>query len=349
MRSPCAPKHTAKGGRHTNNVGTVRIFHHSAQHPVFQVEGPGSYMVIRAKGIRDLPLIRGVRSVARRCAGILGQALAGGSPAGAEVPQTLKVDVLGISFEDPHEGKRHGECKVSIANLSVNLVERITVSLTLKQDGVGPIYTVEHTYDAHVEPGDFVEVDLDLGSVPVDESHGGVTTEVRALASRHVNKKVPTYVLPDSATGVCTIEEPFALARDLSLERIDISLSRNLLRNRGWARVMYVIRNDTGISHNALVLITRFYSMRGDLLGEETETFTLGALGSSRVTTKVTLRQARGLGATRFEAELDGFEDIGCGTASYRGSEKAAASSDPRLETWEGEEVKGAYWINRPS
>jgi len=301
------------------------------------------------KGIRVLPLIRGVRSVASRCAGILGNALGGGSPAGAEVPQTLKVDVLRISLDTPQEGERHGQCSVSVANLSVNLVERLSISLTLKQDGVGPIYTVEHTYDVHVEPGDFVELDIDLGAIPLDESHGGLTTEVRAIASRHVNKRVPTYVLPDSATGVCTIEEPFALARDLSLERIDISLSRNLLRNRGWARVMYVIRNDSGISHSALVLVTRFYSMRGELLGEETENFTLGALGPSRVTTKVTLRQARGLGATRFEAELDGFEEIGCGTASWRGIEKGVGSRDHRLETWEGEEVKGAYWINRPS
>jgi hypothetical protein len=89
--------------------------------------------------------------------------------------------------------------------------------------------------------------------------------------------------------------------------------------------------------------------MRGELLGEETENFTLGALAPTRVTTKVTLRQARGLGATRFEAELDGFEEIGCGADSYRGTEKAAVASGQRLETWEGEEVKGAYWINRPS
>lgn len=306
-------------------------------------------MVSLSKGIRDLTLLRGVRSVASRCVGILERVLTRGALAGSDVPQTLKVEVLSVSFDVLNEGKRHGQCKVSVANLSVDLVERLTISVTLTQDAVGPIYTVEHAYDAHVEPGDFVELDLDLGDVPLDERHGGITTEVNALASRHVNKSVPTYVLPDSATGVCAIEDPFSLARDIVVERIDISLSRNLLRNRGWARVMYVIRNDSGISHNALSLITRFYSMRGELLGEETDTFTLGALGQSRITAKVTLRQARGLGATRFEAEFDGFEDVGRGATSHRGIHSSSEPKSRRPETWEGEEVKGAYWMNRPS
>ncbi|MEN9846043.1 MAG: hypothetical protein RIS36_1190 [Pseudomonadota bacterium] len=327
----------------------MTLYNHSAHYPVVQVEDPVSCMVNRAKGIRLLPFFQGARAVARRCAGILAKVLAAGGTAGAEVPQTLKVEVLGMSLEDPCQGKRHGWCKVSIANLSENLVDRISVSLTLKQGSGGTILTVEHTYAVRIDSGEFVEVNLDLGVVPCNESQAGVTTEVRVLASRHVNKRVPTYILPDSATGVCTIEEPFALSRDISLERIDISLSRNFLRNRGWARVMYVIGNDTGIAHKGLVLLTRFYSMRGELLGEEAETFTLGALGSSRVTTKVTLRQARGLGATRFEAEVDGFEDIGCGTGSFHETERAAGASTQRLETWEGEEVKGAYWINWPS
>jgi hypothetical protein len=176
-----------------------------------------------------------------------------------------------------------------------------------------------------------------------------LTTDVHVLASRHVNRCVPTYVLPESSTGVCTIEERCTLARDIVLERMDISLSRNLLRNRGWARVMYVIRNDTGISHNALSLVTRFYSMSGDLLGEDAVTFCLEALGPTHVTAKVTLRQARGLGATRFEAVFDGFEDIGRGMSSYRGSESRIGEQGARQETWEGEEVTGAYWVNRAS
>jgi len=306
-------------------------------------------MVTRGKGIRDLPFLRGVRSVANRCAGIIGQALTSAAPREAEAPHTLKVEVLSVTFEEVNEGKRRGHSRVSIANLSIDLVERLTLSLTLKQDGAGLIYTVEHTYDVHIEPGDFIEIDLDLGSVPLDESPAGITSEVHALASRHVNRCVPTYVLPDSSTGVCAIEDSCTLARDIALERIDISLSRNLLRNKGWARVMYAIRNDSGMTHSSLSLVTRFYSLSGELIGEGNETFTLGALGQNRVTAKVTLRQVRGLGATRFQVEFDGFEDIGRGVGSYRGIENVSRVREERPETWEGEELKGAYWINRPS
>jgi hypothetical protein len=306
-------------------------------------------MVTRGKGIRDLSFLRGVRSVASRCAGIIGQALGSAAPRESEVPHTLKVEVLHVTFEELPEGNRRGHSRVSVANLSTDLVERITLSLTLKQDGAGPIYTVEHTYDVHVEPGDFIELDLDLGSVPLDESVGAVTTEVTVLASRHVNRSVPTYVLPDSSTGVCAIEDSCTLARDIALERIDISLSRNLLRNKGWARVMYVIRNNSGITHSSLSLVTRFYSLSGEPLGEGKETFILSALGQSRVTAKVTLRQVRGLGATRFQVEFDGFEDIGRGIALYRGIDSSSRVTEARPETWEGEEVKGAYWLNRPS
>lgn len=301
------------------------------------------------KGIRDLHLLRGVRSVASRCAGILEKVLTSAAPRGAEVPHTLKVEVLNVTFEELRQGTRRGHSRVSVANLSIDLVERLTLSLTLKQDGAGPIYTVEHTYDVHVEPGDFIELDLDLGSVPLDDSVGGITTEIAVLASRHVNRSVPTYVLPDSSTGVCAIEDSCTLARDIALERIDISLSRNLLRNKGSARVMYVIRNESGITHSSLSLVTRFYSLSGELLGEGRESFTLGALGQSRVTAKVTLRHVRGLGATRFQVEFDGFEDIGRGSASFRGIDSASRVTENRPETWEGEEVKGAYWINRPS
>ena len=306
-------------------------------------------MARRGNGIGELSLFRGVRSVASRCAGILGQVLTSAATREAEIPDTLKVEVLSVTVNSENGGKCRAHSRLSVANLSLDLVERLTLSLTLKQDGVDPLYTVEHTYDVHVEPGDFVEIDLDLGNVPLDESLDGLTAEVHALASRHANRSVPTYVLPDSSTGVCAIEDSCTLARDIALERIDISLSRNLLRNRGWARVMYVIRNESGTSHSSLSLVTRFSSLSGEVLGEAKETFTLGALGQSRITAKVTLRQVRGLGATRFHVEFDGFEDIGRGMASYRGIRIASVAADESPHTWEGEELKGAYWINRPS
>ncbi len=287
--------------------------------------------------------------MASRCAAIVERVLTGSGYPGADVPQTLKVEIVSVRFDGAPGGTPDGHCMVSVANLSVHLVERIALTLTISQDGIGALYTVEHTYDVHIEPGDFVEVDLELGKVPLDESQGGVTTEVDVCASRQINKKVPTYVLPDSATGVCTIEDALALARDVVVERIDISLSRNLLRNQGWARVMYVIRNDSEIAHNNLSLHTRFYSLSGVLLGEARETFAMVTRGQSRVTSKVTLRQARGLGATRFEAEIDGFEELARGAASYRGVDARSTTKEARPETWEGEEVKGAYWINRPS
>jgi hypothetical protein len=259
----------------------------------------------------------------------------------------LKVEVLGVWFDDVKGGKRTGRITISVANLSVELVDRLAISVTLKQDHVGPIYTVEHTYDVHVEPGDFEEVDVVLGDVPLEEWHAGICTEVAVIASRRVNRRLPTYVLPESSTGVCAIEDAFALARDITVKRIDISLSRNLLRNRGWARVLYIIRNDSGISYSSLHLVTRFYSISGELLGEGTDAVSLEAHVSSRITAKVILRQPRGLGATRFEAEFEGFENIGQGSSAYRGVEGAPGQRDVPSETWEGEEVTGAYWVHR--
>jgi hypothetical protein len=265
------------------------------------------------------------------------------------VPQTLKVEVLRVVFDDLSEGRYHGQCRVSVANLSVDHVDRLTIAVILKRDGTGPLYTVEHTYDLEIEPGDFVEVELALGILLLDGTPDSIITEVRALASRRVHRCVPTYVLPDSSTGVCAIEERCPLGHDRVVERIDISLSSNLLRNKGWARVMYLLRNDNVSSISSLSLATRFYSLSGELLGEERDTFTLGSLCSTRVTAKVTLRQVRGLGATRFEAEFDGFEDIGRGSSSYRGVETEGASRVGVADTWEGEEVTGAVWIHRPS
>jgi hypothetical protein len=310
---------------------------------------PKANMVALTKRIRDISLVRGVRSVASRCAGMIGRVLGGISPCGDEVPHALKVEVLGLSFGNERYGSRQGNSRVSIRNLSVDLVERLTVSLTLNQDGVGSVFAVEHTCNVHVEPGDVVEVDLDLGDVPLDESGPHLVTQVRVVASRHVNKTVPTYVLPESSTGVCAIEEAVMLARDLVVQRIDISLSRNLLRNKGWARVMYMIRNDSGIPHNGLSLFTRFYSISGALVGEASEQVQVGPLRVNRVTSKVMLPHAGGLGATRFEAEFEGFEEIACGTAVYRGAEGIPVTESKGCEVWEGEEVKGAYWVDRVS
>jgi hypothetical protein len=266
---------------------------------------------------------------------------------GGEVPQTLNVEVLGISFGPERYGTRPGNSQVSIRNLSWDLVDRLTISLTLNREGVGPVYTVEHTYTIQVEPSDAVEIDLDLGDVPLDVFGPDLVTQVRVLASRHVNRIVPTYVLPESSTGVCAIEEPVLLTQDLIVERIDISLSRNLLRNQGWARVMFVVRNDSGLFRNGLSLFTRFYSVSGALVGEAREPFDVGALPINRITSKVTLQHAGGLGATRFEAEFEGFQDIACGTATYRGIDCTSTADGKRSEVWEGELVKGAYWIDR--
>ena len=303
-------------------------------------------MVALAKGIRTFSLVRGVRSVASRCVGVIERVLTRRVPTEREVPQTLRVGIATLSLDDTGG---HGRSRISVTHHSTELVERLTVSLTLLKDGTGSLYTVEHTYDVHAEPGDVVEVDLDLGEVPIDEPLEGLTTEVRVVASRRINASIPTYVLPDSSTGVCAIEEACALAQDISLRRIDISLSSNLLRNQGSARVMYVIRNDSGVSHSSLSLTTRFYSMSGELLGVESDDFALASRGLTRVTAKVTLRQARGLGATRFEAEITGFEDIGRGLCLRKGAESATPSQDNRPEMWEGEEVQGTYWVDRPS
>jgi hypothetical protein len=281
--------------------------------------------------------------------GILGRVLKGGSRQDTKIPDTLKIEVLDTSLGVLSNGTRKLTAFISVENLSGELLERLTISWTLKQDGVGAVYAVEQVCDVQLAPGDDVEIDLDLGEVPLEDISVRLRSEVRVVGSRHVYKVVPTYVLPESSTGVCTIEEPFLLVQGVVVERIDISLSRNLLRNRGWARVMYGIRIHRGISQTGFSLLTRFYSMSGVLLGEATESFQLDALSENSVTSKVTLQQARGLGATRFEAEFDGFQAIASGAVSSRAIAGASRHEEKRTEVWEGEEVKGAYWVDRPA
>jgi hypothetical protein len=264
-----------------------------------------------------------------------------------DVPQTLKVEVRKVSFEEGRGGPPFGEAQISVTNLSVDIVERLTISVILKLDGVGPVYTVEHTYRVHIETGDFIELTLDLGEVPLEDCPEGVTTEVQVLASRHVNKTLPTYVLPESSTGICAIEDPFMLARDIVVQRIDIAVSRTFFGNKGWARVMYVMRNDSGISHHGLSIATRFYAVTGELIGSDESVFDIAALGVSRVVAKVGFKRNGALGASRFEAEVDGFEDIARGASSYRHIDGMSGRTNDRAEIWEGEEVKGAFWMDR--
>lgn len=300
-----------------------------------------------ARKFRDLPLVRRFESLVTGCARVVGNVIPRRAAERDAVPQTLKVEVRKVSFDAGRGGTRFGEAQISVANLSVDIVERLTISVVLKLDGVGPVYTVEHTCRAHIEQGDFIELTLDLGEVPLEDFTEGVTTEVQVLASRHVNKTLPTYVLPESSTGICAIEDPFMLARDIVVQRIDISVSRTFFGNKGWARVMYVMRNDSGISHHGLSIATRFYAVTGELIGSDESVFDIGALGVSRVVAKVGFKRSGALGASRFEAEVDGFEDIARGASSYRGIDGISARTNERAEVWEGEEVKGALWMDR--
>jgi hypothetical protein len=198
-----------------------------------------------------------------------------------------------------------------------------------------------------VEPGDLVDLSLDLGEVPLEDVTPGLTTAVEVIASRHVNKMLPMYVLPESSIGICAIEDFFMLARDIFLQRIDIAVSRTFFGNSGWARVTYVMRNDSGISHSGLSILTRFFAVTGEVIGTDERVFDIGALGVSRVTAKVRFKRGGALGASRFEAEIDGFEDIARGISSYRGLDGLSAPQGDSGEVWEGEEVKGAYRFDR--
>jgi hypothetical protein len=222
-----------------------------------------------ARKFRNLPFLRRFESLVTRCARVVGNVIPRRAVERDDVPQTLKVEVRKVSFEEGRGGTPFGEAQISVTNLSVDILERLTISVVLKLDGVGPVYTVEHTYRVHIEPGDFIELTLDLGEVPLEDCPEGVTTEVEVLASRHVNKTLPTYVLPESSTGICAIEDPFMLARDIVVQRIDIAVSRTFFGNKGWARVMYVMRNDSGISHHGLSIVTRFYAVTGELIGSD--------------------------------------------------------------------------------
>jgi hypothetical protein len=110
---------------------------------------------------------------------------------------------------------------------------------------------------------------------------------------------------------------------------------------------MYVMRNESGISHHGLTLVTRFYALTGELIGSDESVFDIGALGVSRVVAKVGFKRSAALGASRFEAEVDGFEDIARGASAYRGIDGISGRTNDRAEVWEGEEVKGAYWMDR--
>jgi hypothetical protein len=300
-----------------------------------------------ARKFRNLPFLRRFESLVTRCARVVGNVIPRRAVERDDVPQTLKVEVRKVSFEEGRGGTPFGEAQISVTNLSVDILERLTISVVLKLDGVGPVYTVEHTYRAHVEPGDFIELTLDLGEVPLEDCPEGVTTEVQVLASRHVNKTLPTYVLPESSTGICAIEDPFMLAREIVVQRIDIAVSRTFFGNKGWARVMYVMRNDSGISHHGLSIVTRFYAVTGELIGSDERVFDIGALGVSRVVAKVGFKRSGALGASRFESEVDGFEDIARGASSHRGIDGMSGRTNDRAEIWEGEEVKGAFWMDR--
>ena len=282
-----------------------------------------------------------------QCARVVGNVIPRRAVERDDVPQTLKVEVRKVSFEEGRGGTRFGEAQISVTNLSVDILERLTISVVLKLDGVGPVYTVEHTYRVHIEPGDFIGLTLDLGEVPLENCTEGVSTEVQVLASRHVNKTLPTYVLPESSTGICAIEDSFMLARDIVVQRIDIAVSRTFFGNKGWARVMYVMRNDSGISHHGLSIVTRFYAVTGELIGSDERVFGIGALGVSRVVAKVGFKRSGALGASRFESEVDGFEDIARGASSHRGIDGISGRTNDRAEIWEGEEVKGAFWMDR--
>jgi hypothetical protein len=271
------------------------------------------------------------------------------APNRSGLAETLQVELQATDFSDPDsDGECQGVVRLVVNNTSEFLIERLSVNVRLDSEMCGSFHTARENYKVRLSPGESASLELDVGFVHHTQLKGGYQTNVQVIGAHALACEIPTYVLPESCVGVCSIGESFGITSDVTVERIGISIKKRMFGKGGQVNVSYVVRNQGQAFHEGMSLVTRLFSTSGREIAQHEATFDVTPWGERRVSFVLDIDRISNLTAARFGAEFRGFEEIAIGMGEWSQMRRAPVEAAPsELEEWHGEEVRDTLWVER--
>lgn len=271
------------------------------------------------------------------------------APNRSGLAETLQVELQATDFSDPDsDGECQGVVRLVVNNTSEFLIERLSVNVRLDSEMCGSFHTARENYKVRLSPGESASLELDVGFVHHTQLKGGYQTNVQVIGAHALACEIPTYVLPESCVGVCSIGESFGITSDVTVERIGISIKKRMFGKGGQVNVSYVVRNQGQAFHEGMSLVTRLLSTSGRSIAQHESTFDVIPWGERRISVVLDIARISQLTAAQFGAEFRGFEEIAIGMGEWSQMRRAPVEAAPsELEEWHGEEVRDTLWVER--
>lgn len=271
------------------------------------------------------------------------------SPSRSALAETLHVELQATEFGAPDsDGECRGVIRLLVSNSSEFVIERLAVNVGLNSELCGSFHTARENYTVRLAPGESAALELDVGFVHRTQLQGSYETHVQVIGAHAIACEMPTYVLPESCSGVCSIGESFGITSDVTVERIGISVKRRMFGKSGQVRVCYVVRNNGQAFHEGMSLVTRLLSTSGRGIAHHEALFDIIPLGERRVSFVLDIDQIEHLSAARFGADFRGFEEIAIGMGAWSQISGSRVEAQPvEHEEWHGEEVRETLWVGR--
>ena len=271
------------------------------------------------------------------------------APNRSGLAETLQVELQATDFSDPDsDGECQGVVRLVVNNTSEFLIERLSVNVRLDSEMCGSFHTARENYKVRLSPGESASLELDVGFVHHTQLKGGYQTNVQVIGAHALACEIPTYVLPESCVGVCSIGESFGITSDVTVERIGISIKKRMFGKGGQVNVSYVVRNQGQAFHEGMSLVTRLFSTSGRSIAQHESTFDVIPWGERRISVVLDIARISQLTAAQFGAEFRGFEEIAIGMGEWSQMRRAPVEAAPsELEEWHGEEVRDTLWVER--
>ena len=271
------------------------------------------------------------------------------APNRSGLAETLQVELQATEFSEPDsDGECQGVIRLLVNNTSEFLIERLSVNVRLDSEMCGSFHTARENYKVRLSPGESASLELDVGFVHHTQLKGRYETHVQVIGAYALACEMPTYVLPESCAGMCSIGESFGITSDVTVERIGISIKKRIFGKAGQVTIHYFLRNQGQAFHEGMSLVTRLLSTSGRSIAQHEATFDVIPWGERRISVVLDIDRISQLTAARFGAEFRGFEEIAIGMGEWSQVSGAPVEASPtEPEEWHGEEVRDTLWVER--
>lgn len=265
------------------------------------------------------------------------------SPSRAELSEALKVEIRHVAFTEPDgSGECRGQVKALVTNDGTDSVERICVNVRVDGEHCGSFHTAREYFDVELGGGESAVIEMDIGLVSHAMMRDGYEVHLQVVGARTVTHEMPTYVLPEVCGREVSIQEGFSIATDVLVERVWLSVKKNLFNPRGEVRITYLVRNHGQAFHQGVSLLTRILSNGGLSLGRNRDRFDVIPWGERKIVVTIPLEEVSKLTAAQFAAAFVGLEDFVVGSSYF--SQLRAPSDESGVEEWQGEELNQNVW-----